>query len=233
MLSQPKQVIRPAFKTIFYNVWGLPWWLWRYSVCLQCRRPGFDPWVRKILWRKKWQPTAVLLSGKFHGWRSLVGYSPWGRKESDMTEWLQFHHLSNLQIKTLLTLWGFPCGSVVKNPPAMQEPQETWVQSLGREDPLEKSMAIQSSILAWRIPWTEEPGGLQSMGSQRVRHNWRNLACTHALIFIWTVVYNSYLRSLLSFLQYHQISLAFHDTTTNSMYSLCVYGVLAMGQALF
>ena len=46
--------------------------------------------------------------------------------------------------------------------------QETWVQSLGRKDPLEKEMATHSSILAWRIPWTEEPGGLQSMGSQRV-----------------------------------------------------------------
>ena len=49
--------------------------------------------------------------------------------------------------------------------------QETWVQSLGLEDPLEKAMATHSSIPAWRIPWTEEPGGLQSMGSQRVRQN--------------------------------------------------------------
>ena len=49
--------------------------------------------------------------------------------------------------------------------------QETWVQSLGREDPLEKEMATLSSILAWRIPWTEEPGGLQSTGLQRVRHD--------------------------------------------------------------
>ena len=53
----------------------------------------------------------------------------------------------------------------------MQEMQETWVPSLGQEDPLEKGMATHSSILAWRIPWTEEPGGLQSMGLQRVRHN--------------------------------------------------------------
>ena len=52
---------------------------------------------------------------------------------------------------------------LVKNLPAMQE---TWVQFLGCEDPLEKEMAIHSSILAWKIPWTEEPGGLQSMGSQ-------------------------------------------------------------------
>ena len=50
----------------------------------------------------------------------------------------------------------------------MQETQETWVQSLGREDPQEKGMATHSSILDWKIPWTEEPGGLQSMGSQRV-----------------------------------------------------------------
>ena len=57
---------------------------------------------------------------------------------------------------------------MVKNLPAMQKTQ---VQSLGQEDPLEKGMATQSSILAWRIPWTEEPGKLQSMGSQRVRHN--------------------------------------------------------------
>ena len=63
---------------------------------------------------------------------------------------------------------GFPCGSAVKNLPAVQELQETQVRSLGREDPLEKGMATHSSILAWRIPWTEEPGGLQSMGSQRV-----------------------------------------------------------------
>ena len=54
---------------------------------------------------------------------------------------------------------------IVKNPPAMQE---TWVQSLGWEDPLEKGMATYSSILAWRIPWTEELGRLQSMGLQRV-----------------------------------------------------------------
>ena len=57
---------------------------------------------------------------------------------------------------------------MVKNPPAMQE---TWVRSLGGEDPLEKGIATHSSILAWRTPWTEEPGGLQSMGSQRVEHN--------------------------------------------------------------
>ena len=62
---------------------------------------------------------------------------------------------------------GFPGGSVVKNPPAVQETQEIGVRSRGQEDPLEEGTATHSSILAWRIPWTEEPGGLQSMGSQR------------------------------------------------------------------
>ena len=56
--------------------------------------------------------------------------------------------------------FDFPGGSAVKNLPAVQELQETWVQSLGQEDPLEKGMATHSSILAWRISWTEEPGEL-------------------------------------------------------------------------
>ena len=66
---------------------------------------------------------------------------------------------------------GCPSGSTIKNPPGIQEMQETWVRSLGREDPLEESSATHSSVLAWRIPWLEKPGGLQSMGSQRVGHD--------------------------------------------------------------
>ena len=66
----------------------------------------------------------------------------------------------------------------VKNLPVVQDTQ---VQSLGWEDPLEKEMATHSSILAWRISWTEEPGGLQSMGSQRVEHNW--VTNTHLLTY--------------------------------------------------
>ena len=59
-----------------------------FCQCRRCKRYEFNPWVRKILWRRKWQPTPVFLPGKFHGQRSLVGYSPWGLKESDMTEQL-------------------------------------------------------------------------------------------------------------------------------------------------
>ena len=64
---------------------------------------------------------------------------------------------------------GFPSGSAEENLPAIQEMQ---VQSLHQEDPLKEGMATHSTILAWRIPWTEEPGGLQSKGRKRVRHNW-------------------------------------------------------------
>ena len=77
---------------------------------------------------------------------------------------------------------GFPSGSAVKNPPVMQEMQETRVRSLGQEDPLEEGMATHSSILAWRIPWTEEPGGLQSTGSQGVRRNLRDWAWASYII---------------------------------------------------
>ena len=71
---------------------------------------------------------------------------------------------------------GFLHGSMVKNPPVNTETQETQVQSLGQENLLEEEMATHSSILAWKKPWTEESGGLESMGSQRVR---QDLAIKH------------------------------------------------------
>ena len=74
----------------------------------------------------------------------------------------------SIKIKSYIVSWAFLMAEMVKNLPAMQE---TWVQSQAREDPLEKGMAIHSSVLAWGIPWTEEPGGLQSIESQRVRHD--------------------------------------------------------------
>ena len=87
---------------------------------------------------------------------------------------------------------GFPGDSAVKNLPTMQE---NWVQSLGQKDPLEKEMATHSSMLAWRIPWTEEPGGLQSMRSQRVRHDWSTNTHTHTVTMFW----NSFPYSRISF----------------------------------
>ena len=75
---------------IFIHLWEGMWLRW-WSVCLQCRKPGFDSWVGRIPWKRKWQPSPVLLPGKSHGRRILVGCSPWGRKELDTTERLHFH----------------------------------------------------------------------------------------------------------------------------------------------
>ena len=86
-------------------------------------------------------------------WRT----NPWDRKESDRTERLS------------LSFWNSPGGASGKE--LCLPMQETWVQFLGQEDPLEKEMATLSSILAWRIPWIGEPGGLQSMELQRVGHD--------------------------------------------------------------
>ena len=109
-----------------------------------------------IPWRRKWQPTPVFLPGKSRGQRGLEGYSPWGHKELDTIEQLNWTELKQQ-----------------KRPPRWHSGKEfcnardeTQVQSLGWEDPLEKEMVTHSSILAWRIPWTEGPGGLQSMGLQ-------------------------------------------------------------------
>ena len=83
-----------------------------------------------------------------------------------------------LNVVCYIFLYGLPrCLSGKKIPLSRQEMQEMWVQSLGREDTLERKMATHCSILAWRISWIEEPGRLLSLGLQRVRHDWSNLAC--------------------------------------------------------
>ena len=82
---------------------------------------------------------------------------------------LTWENTWEMQTEGQSTKQGFPGSSAVKNPLTMQETQ---VQSLGHEDPMEEEMATHSRILAWRIPQIQEPGGLQSMRSQRVRHNW-------------------------------------------------------------
>ena len=90
-------------------------------------------------------------------------------------------------------LWSSLVAQMVKNVPTKWE---TWVRSLGQKDPLEKEMATPSSILAWEIPWTEKPVGLQSMGSQRVRHNWVTNTFTFTLSYtiLWsTVALSSYM----------------------------------------
>ena len=99
--------------------------------------------------------TRVRSLGQEHPSEKEIATQP---KELDTTERL---HLSKLRASLVAQL--------VKNLPAVQE---SGVWSLGQDDPPEKEMATHSSILAWKIPWTEEPGGLQSIGSQRVMHDW-------------------------------------------------------------
>ena len=109
-------------------------------ICLQCRRPGLNPWVGKIPWKRKWQLTPIFLPGESHGQRSLASHNPWGHKESDTTEWLTHHHHHQIvdQVSELILLglviflWydggvGFLVAQRIKNLPTMQE---TWVQSL-------------------------------------------------------------------------------------------------------
>ena len=94
--------------------------------------------------------------------------------------------------------WRYEWGSLevlmVKNLPAMLE---TWDQSLSWEDPLKQGMATHSSILAWKIPWTEEPGGLQSLGSQRARYDWVTNTDMLSSTGIWTVAFKRRHRCLL------------------------------------
>ena len=97
--------------------------------------------------RKQWKPTLVLLPGKSHGWRSLVGCRPWGHEESDTTDWLHFRAL-------------------------------------------EKEMATHSRVLTWRIPGTGELGGLPSMGSHRVGHDWSDLAAAAAEYLVVVLRHN-------------------------------------------
>ena len=159
--------------------------------------------ISLICWRRKWKPTPLFLPGELHGQRSLEGYSPWGRKESDTTEQLNHHYDQS-------HLLGLPWGQTVRSLPAVQD---TWVWSLGGEDPLEKGITTHSChILFWRIPWTEEPSRLQSTGSQRVRHYWMMNSFTFlsfSLIYRGYLLMLSYLLNLGPVFTFHLIILVF------------------------
>ena len=167
----------------------------------------WETWVRSlgwmIHWRRKWQPPPVFLPGKSHGWRSLAGYSPWGRTELEITERLHFHlhstltnHLMPFFQEEFSLSWG--CKNRLLNGTPLQysclekshgrwslegcSPWGRWGSDTTEQLHLHFSLSCIAEgngnplqCFAWRIPGTGEPGGLPTMGSHRVGHDWSDL----------------------------------------------------------
>ena len=159
-------------------------------------------------WRRKWKPTPMFLLGKSHGWRSLVGCSPWGHEELDTAEQPHFHFSLScigegngnpLQCSCLENprdrgAWKAAVHGVAKS--------RTWLSDFTftfHFHALEKEMETHSSVLAWKIPGTGEPSGLLSMGSHRVGHDWNDLAvaailftvmsCNFSMVNFWNIIF--------------------------------------------
>ena len=191
-------IITPNLKLSVCSM-GLPWWLRRQRIRLQCRRPWFDSWVGKIPWRRVWRPTPVFLPGESPGTEEpggLIGSQrvrhDWLTKRSTwhlffvlcicesvfslfcwfwiLDSTYKWDHIEFTCIS--LTYWGFPGGSDGKESTCNADDKGDRVWSLGGEDPLEKEMATHSSTLAWKILWTEEPGGLQSIHGVAKSQTW-------------------------------------------------------------
>ena len=159
---------------IYVCIHGLPWCLRGKESACQCRRCGFDPWVGKIPWCRKWQPALVFLPGESHGQGSLADFSRWGHKEMTMMEHLSqtcthmyilirslFFSQNQSFKSTLSRKWASLVALLVKNLPAMRE-----TCGLGRS--LGEGKAPHSSILAWRIQWTVS----SPWGRKESRHDW-------------------------------------------------------------
>ena len=143
-IQKPAWHSRPLIKvvvicTLFFTTWGLPQRLSGKESACRCRRCRLDPWVRKIPWRRKQQPAPVLLPGKFHGQRRLMGYSPWGHKQLDATEHMHTHTLTN-KIMGILRIQAFffvshhsilcCCCSVAQSCPTLRDPVDCSMSGL-------------------------------------------------------------------------------------------------------
>ena len=158
-------------------------------------KPHLGHWPRPSQWPQTRCSFVHLVPGPGRAWQSQWGQDL--RSSVSCTVTLGRNSVS-IPLCVLELLRTSPVAQLVKNLPAVQE---TWVQSLGWEGPLEKEMATHSSILAWRIPWTEEPGGLQSTGSQRVRYSWTTSTFTKVT---WKLLYPKYsAHFLLNSLSHH------------------------------
>ena len=142
-------------------------WLWLWSVTFTCTV------VFHCLCYQN--PTSLQSPASLFLWEAFVGHSQlglrWYKQALGLPAWF---------VTWFASTWASLVDQIVKNPPAMQE---TWVWSLGWEDPLENEMETHSSILAWSIPWTEEPGWLHSTELHRIGHGWRDLAHTYPCSF--------------------------------------------------
>ena len=176
---------------------SLSWSLGQYRIRLQCGRPGFDPWVGKIPWRRKWLHPPVFLLGEFHGQKILAGYHPWGCKELDRTERPAYipseavvKVSQGAQIKPWLccvaAVWlYFLSGSAIKALPAEQVSKETRVQSLGQKDPTEEEKATCSSFSPGKSHGQRSLVGY-SPWDQKIWHDWVQPSCvTEAKLLLY------------------------------------------------
>ena len=118
------------------DIWGFPDGASGKELTCQCMRHktwGFDSWVRKIPWRRKWQPTPVFLPGEFCGQRSLVGYNPQARKESDVTEWLSTHQHVGPREQSVIIQQTFMSGKRFSREEAPGTPNPEWGSFSGEE----------------------------------------------------------------------------------------------------
>ena len=164
----------------------LPWWLRWLSVCLQWGRPGFDPWVRKIPWRRKWQSTPILLLGKFHGRRSLVGYRPCSREEvrHDWATSLSFFH-TDLCWQSDGSLFKLLSRFVITFLPRNKHLLISWLQSPSAVilEPPEIKPVTVSTFLQY-LPWSD---GTRRHDLRCLNCEVKLLSCVWLFATLWTV----------------------------------------------
>ena len=181
-----------------WQVRGLPWLLRWYKICLQCRRLGFDPGVSKIPWRREWLHTPVFLPRDFHGLRSLMGYSPWGHKELNVTELLSSQAAAARSLQSCPTL----CDPIDRSPPGSPVPEILqartleWVAiSFSNAGKWKMKVKSLSHVRLFVTPWTAAYQAPPSMGFSRPEY-WRIpefqlfslcwfYICTYLIDYLW------------------------------------------------
>ena len=167
---------------------GLPWQLTQQRICLQCRRPRFIPWFRKIAWRRKWQSTPVFLPGEYHGQRSLASNSSQGRKEEDMTEATQHSQVSSHSTALKSALSHASAALHIISVPMLSSRSETICS--GRQT---ASASLDLEQLPWAVTslhfsspkmsfpstwsWQKEAGSWYLKGFQRTSLGTQELPC--------------------------------------------------------